>query len=363
MKKSWHTATLRNIEKVWKLETAAEEEAKKLAILKKEKEKERALANFRKLHEESQSGMGAGFSMERRMDWMHGGGDATSSGSAVSLQEEYLLGKRKATDILDKPSSSREDLTGGIEAFLGAAQSATAGGPLGTLPTFVEANSRKDLESKFREDPLFMVKKNENKEIQDILHAKLLAKKSATPSTTSFQRRRLDDTATPANHRNMATPARHREKDQNYYRERDQDSVRYRERDYSTRRGNYQEETPRRPQASTNQRPPPKSYKFTEEERQARLAAMQQSAEVHHASRSQKVREEDQQTRQEQAQFQHDYKNRNSAVGLSKSNTNQKDFIEEARASVYSLSGGGASEKNLSKELHAKRAYLQKDND
>ena len=53
MKKSWHTSTLRNVEKVWLAEQKAVEEKKKTEVLKKELEQERQREELRKLHEDT----------------------------------------------------------------------------------------------------------------------------------------------------------------------------------------------------------------------------------------------------------------------------------------------------------------------
>jgi hypothetical protein len=55
-KKSWHTGSLRHIEKVWKAEQRAEDEAKRIAELKKELEEERELQQLRQLHQQSSGG-------------------------------------------------------------------------------------------------------------------------------------------------------------------------------------------------------------------------------------------------------------------------------------------------------------------
>ena len=333
MKKSWHTATLRNIEKVWKLETQAEEEAKKLLILKKEKEKERALADFRKLHEEQLQQSSGGIFKEHRMDWMHGGGGGSTQ--AMNLQEEYLLGKRKATDILDEPSHKEANFKG-IQAVL----TGGGGAPLGTLPTFLEAGSMKDLESKFREDPLFKIKLKEQKEIQNILHAKLLAKRTSRDSSNSKLNTdiRSDPSLARTSARMSETPIR-----PDNFNRRPSSPNGQRCGSSSFQRG------------SGSRDPNKKSYSFTEEERLARLSEMQQSAVMHIEQRSKKVVSEELFERREKEQFQKDYQ----AKDLS------RNFISETQSKVYSVgfSTNHRPNKDLAGELRARRAYLQKDKD
>lgn len=52
-KKSWHTGSLRHIEKVWKAEQRATEEGKRIAELRKELEEERELQQLRSMHQQS----------------------------------------------------------------------------------------------------------------------------------------------------------------------------------------------------------------------------------------------------------------------------------------------------------------------
>jgi hypothetical protein len=51
MKKSWHTSTFHNLERVWKAEQAAKEEAKKAEQLRKELAEERQMDEMRRMQE------------------------------------------------------------------------------------------------------------------------------------------------------------------------------------------------------------------------------------------------------------------------------------------------------------------------
>ena len=53
MKKSWHTQTLHNIEKVWKAEQRAEDEKKKMDQLRRELTEERQLAEMQEIQEKA----------------------------------------------------------------------------------------------------------------------------------------------------------------------------------------------------------------------------------------------------------------------------------------------------------------------
>lgn len=102
-KKSWHTGSLRHIEKVWKAEQKAAEEAKRIAELKKELEEERELEQLRTIHKQT-TGLSAYVvriclldlanspfvsCSGERLDWMYQDPMVASGPSA----DEYLLGK------------------------------------------------------------------------------------------------------------------------------------------------------------------------------------------------------------------------------------------------------------------------------
>ena len=144
MKKSWHTSTFHNLERVWKAEQVAIEEQKKAEQLRKELAEERQMEEMRKMqeagghikcvrmndrplirrHADMHLGeriVARGRRRVERVDWMYSG---HSAGSA-QLQEEYLLGKRrvdeKTTEVCvhcsHGPAQGREKgLVGGSKA-------------------------------------------------------------------------------------------------------------------------------------------------------------------------------------------------------------------------------------------------------
>mmetsp|Transcript_33307 Transcript_33307/g.61929 ORF Transcript_33307/g.61929 Transcript_33307/m.61929 type:complete len:455 (-) Transcript_33307:457-1821(-) len=85
-KKSWHTATLKNAERVWKAEQKQKAELRKMEQLRKEKEEERQIEELRRL--QAASGLNIKTHGER-VDWMYEGVHAQGPTS-----EEYLLGKK-----------------------------------------------------------------------------------------------------------------------------------------------------------------------------------------------------------------------------------------------------------------------------
>lgn len=87
-KKSWHTKNLKNVEKVWIAEEKEKAEQKKLADLQKQIIEERQMAELRQM----QADAGIGKAVTEKLDWMYEG---PMSGGAVDAQQadEYLMGK------------------------------------------------------------------------------------------------------------------------------------------------------------------------------------------------------------------------------------------------------------------------------
>ena len=83
-KKPWHTATVKNVEKVWLAEQKRDEEEKRVAELKKQIDEEREIDDLRKL----QKDQGLVTDPKQKVEWMYEG-----PGSAVTSSEEYKLGK------------------------------------------------------------------------------------------------------------------------------------------------------------------------------------------------------------------------------------------------------------------------------
>lgn len=142
---------MRNMEKTWLAEQAAEKEKQKLEQLRKEKQQERALEDLQDLQNQT-SKLVSPYKYivlilfyrkkKEQLDWMYSG----TSTSASNVQEEYLLGKRKI-HFQDAPmNSSKNSEMLSSNTSIWKASSAV---------------SDRDLESKAREDPLMMIKKRE----------------------------------------------------------------------------------------------------------------------------------------------------------------------------------------------------------
>ncbi|GAA5935783.1 hypothetical protein JCM1841_004130, partial [Sporobolomyces salmonicolor] len=94
MKKSWHTGTFANQERVWKKEKEALEERKKLQQLQKELAQERAVQELQRLQAEAGGGK-----REERVDWMYAA-PAEGNGPNADELEAYLLGKKRVDKLL-----------------------------------------------------------------------------------------------------------------------------------------------------------------------------------------------------------------------------------------------------------------------
>lgn len=84
-KKGWHTATLRNQEKVWVAERAHEEEQQRIRDLQKQVEEERQIRELREMQ--------GGQKPEDRINWMYEGPMQTRGDADEKEAEDYLLGK------------------------------------------------------------------------------------------------------------------------------------------------------------------------------------------------------------------------------------------------------------------------------
>ncbi|KAJ3195675.1 RNA-splicing factor, partial [Dinochytrium kinnereticum] len=158
LKKSWHPGTLRNVEKVYLKERAADEEKKKLAQLQKEIEEQRAVQELQQLQESS----GKIKKRQERLDWMYGG--PGSSAQVAEDREAYLLGKKKVDKLVEQGKSVDELST--KNTF-----SATAVAVYGS-----NANTSRDIQNKIREDPLLAIKKREQASLQAVLNNPLRVK-------------------------------------------------------------------------------------------------------------------------------------------------------------------------------------------
>ncbi|KAI8375659.1 Pre-mRNA splicing factor-domain-containing protein [Choanephora cucurbitarum] len=158
LKKSWHPATFKNQERVWKEEQKRKEEDRKLDQLKKELAEERQLQDLQRMQEEAGTKK-----RSNKLDWMYASPNANLNGSANNTMEDYLLGKKNVDDLLR--AKQKEQV-----------QAATAAEENRFTLSNANANSERDIQSKIREDPLLMIKKREQMALKAIVENPLKLK-------------------------------------------------------------------------------------------------------------------------------------------------------------------------------------------
>ena len=117
-KKTWHTANLKNVEKVWAAEEEQKKEEQKLERWKKEREEERQQAELRALQDEMSK-----TKRETRVDFLYE--------QPQTNAQEYLLGKA----VLEKPEESDVKKAPGLTLALALALALTLTLTLTLTPT------------------------------------------------------------------------------------------------------------------------------------------------------------------------------------------------------------------------------------
>lgn len=145
-KKSWHTANLRNVEKVWIAEQKHAAEEQKVAELRKNIEEERQLQELRQL----QAARGDKSAAMERLDWMYEGPSASREKTA----EEYLLGKEYNGEE-EKAAKGDVDLS-----------TTTKYGSLVLTKSALPAN---DAFQRLNEDPMMLIRKRQQAAREQVL--------------------------------------------------------------------------------------------------------------------------------------------------------------------------------------------------
>lgn len=133
-KKSWHTSSLKNIEKVWVAEKKYKDEESKMTILKKELEEERKIMELKNIQKEA-----TGKPFVQRLEWMY----TIKKGPTT---EEYLMGKPIVPSEQDKELDQLTKKPGSLWANNNN-----------------NINPAQDTASKIKDDPLLTIKKQEQK--------------------------------------------------------------------------------------------------------------------------------------------------------------------------------------------------------
>ncbi|RLN89785.1 hypothetical protein BBJ28_00010635, partial [Nothophytophthora sp. Chile5] len=145
-KKSWHTANLRNVEKVWIAEQKHAAEEKKVEELRKNIEEERQLQELRQL----QASQGNKAVALERVDWMYEG----PSAAREKTSEDFLLGKEyKGED--EKAAVGEADLS-----------TTTKYGSLALSKSALPAN---DAFSRLNEDPMMLIRMRQKAAREQVL--------------------------------------------------------------------------------------------------------------------------------------------------------------------------------------------------
>jgi predicted RNase H-like nuclease (RuvC/YqgF family) len=104
LKKAWHPGTLKNQEKVWKLEQKVIEEKKKLEQLKKELQEERDREELERLR------TGKRKKDQERLEWMYSQGASATADSLAQDKEDFLLGRKRIETIGDERKLTHEEV-------------------------------------------------------------------------------------------------------------------------------------------------------------------------------------------------------------------------------------------------------------
>lgn len=140
-KKSWHTSTIRNNEKVWLAEEAAAKERARVAELQKQLEEERKLEEIQRLEIESGRLDPAEVLKRRRLNWMYEQGGAAGAEEDEPEKKKRREEKERDDVLLGKKKVDLEEV--GVEKEKEKQEKA-----------FLV-----DAEAKFREDPMMQIQR------------------------------------------------------------------------------------------------------------------------------------------------------------------------------------------------------------
>jgi len=139
-KKSWHTGSFQNIEKVWKAEQAEKERQRQMREAQRRLKEERHYEEIKKI--QAQAGLIPKSHLER-LDWMYEGTAIKNTSS-----EEYLLGKPYVEQDPEAPAPEWRP----------------------TLCKETTANQANERFTKIHEDPLYSIMQEELRRKKDILN-------------------------------------------------------------------------------------------------------------------------------------------------------------------------------------------------
>ncbi|KAF2838983.1 hypothetical protein M501DRAFT_934321 [Patellaria atrata CBS 101060] len=148
LKKSWHPVLMSNQRRVYDEEKKALEERKKIELIRKEREEERAIQELQNLQEAA-----GGKKRMNRVDWMYAGPSSGQVGTTDEM-EGFLLGKRRIDTLLKNEENTKLEKSAIQDSFMASHN----------------ANTSRDTAAKVREDPMLAIKRQEQAALEAIMN-------------------------------------------------------------------------------------------------------------------------------------------------------------------------------------------------
>lgn len=112
LKKSWHPLLMSNQRRVWEEEKKALDERKRTEQMMKERHEERQLQELQQLQEAS-----GGTKRLNRVDWMYSGPSSGQAGTTEEM-EGYLLGKRRIDGLIKGTENKKLEKSAAEDSFM-----------------------------------------------------------------------------------------------------------------------------------------------------------------------------------------------------------------------------------------------------
>lgn len=139
LKKSWNPVLQKNQERTWLAEKKALEERKRIDQMMRERQEERQMLEIQQLQEAA-----GGKKRLNRVDWMYSGPSSGQLGTTEEM-EGYLLGKRRIDGLIKGSENQKLEKAAAQDSFM----------------ALQNANTARDTAAKIREDPMLAIKKQE----------------------------------------------------------------------------------------------------------------------------------------------------------------------------------------------------------
>ncbi|KAI4162719.1 MAG: hypothetical protein LQ342_003606 [Letrouitia transgressa] len=120
LKKSWHPVLMSNQRRVWEEEQKALDERKRTEQMMKERQEERQIQELQDMQEAA-----GGKKRLNRVDWMYSGPVAGQAGTSEEM-EGYLLGKRRVDGLLKGTENRKLEKSAPEESFMALQKANTA---------------------------------------------------------------------------------------------------------------------------------------------------------------------------------------------------------------------------------------------